>query len=48
MSLVDIIIVLILFVVVSLVIYFSFVKNRNDPCKGCLYSKSCSKMNCKK
>jgi len=44
---VDFIIILILLLIVSCVIYFSFIKNK-DKCKGCPYYKECNKSSCKK
>jgi len=48
MKLVDIIIILILLLIVGLVVYFSFIKNKGDKCKGCHYAKNCNKNNCNK
>lgn len=47
MNLVDLIIIILLVVIVGLVIYFSFIKNRNNPCHNCPYFKSCDKSSCK-
>lgn len=47
MNLVDLIIVLMLVVVISLVVYFSFIKNRKNRCCGCPYYKSCNRNTCK-
>lgn len=43
MNLVDFIIVSLLVVLISLVVYFSFVKHRGNPCSNCIYYKSCNK-----
>lgn len=48
MTLTDIIILIILAIVVSLVVYFSFIKNRNNKCAGCPYAKDCNNRSCKK
>ena len=48
MNYVDVIIVVILLVIVCLIVYFSFIKDRGNPCKGCPYYKGCKKNNCDK
>lgn len=48
MSLVDVIIVFILLIIVSIVVYFAFIKNKDNPCKGCPYYKNCNKSKCDK
>ena len=48
MTLIDIIILIILVIVVGLVVYFSFIKNKNNKCAGCPYAKGCNNMSCKK
>lgn len=46
MNLVDLIIIVLLIVLVSAVIYFSFIKHRGEPCHNCPYLKSCNKNKC--
>ena len=48
MSVADIILIIILFIVVSVIVYFSFVKHRGDKCYGCPYMRSCNKDKCEK
>lgn len=48
MNFIDIFIILILLVIVVSIIYFCFVKNKDNPCKGCPYYKNCSKKECNK
>ena len=48
MKLVDVIIILILLLIVGLVMYFSFIRNKDDKCKGCPYCKTCNKNDCNK
>ena len=46
MSLADIVIITTLAIVVSVVVYFSFVRYKNNPCRGCPYYKKCDKDKC--
>lgn len=46
MNFVDFAIIGILIGIVSVVVYFSFIKNSGDVCGNCPYSKSCNKKNC--
>ena len=46
MNLADLIIIILLVMLVSLLIYFSFIKNRENPCHNCPYSKRCNKNKC--
>ena len=46
MKLVDFVIILFLLLIVGLVLYFSFIKNNGDKCKGCPYCRSCNKNKC--
>lgn len=48
MKLVDVLIIIIILLIVGLVVYFSFIKNKDNPCKGCPYAKNCNKKNCNK
>ena len=45
MTLPDIIILSILFVIVAVIVYFGIWKKRKNPCKGCSYAKNCESMN---
>ena len=42
MKLIDIIILLLVIIIVSLIIYFNFIKDKENPCKGCPYCKKCN------
>ena len=44
MKLIDIIILIAVLLVVALICYFYFWKNRNKPCHGCPYCNSCEKV----
>jgi len=46
MNFVDIIIIILLVVLISLVFYFSFIRNRKNPCHNCPYSKKCDTSKC--
>ncbi len=46
MSYVDIIILVIVFVILGLIVYFSIWKKRKEPCKGCAYVRECDKTEC--
>lgn len=46
MSFVDVIIIIFLMALIGVLIYFSFIKNRGNPCYNCPYSKSCDKGKC--
>jgi len=46
MTFVDIIIILVLVVVIGLVVYYSFIKNKGNKCACCSYNKSCNKSSC--
>ena len=48
MKLVDIILILILLLIVGVIVYFSFIKNKGNKCKGCPYYKKCDKKGFKK
>lgn len=38
---IDFVIILAILIVIAIIIYFVFWKNRNNPCKGCSYYKKC-------
>ncbi|MBR2892164.1 MAG: FeoB-associated Cys-rich membrane protein [Bacilli bacterium] len=42
LTLTDGIILGIIAIILSLIIYFSFYKKKDDPCKGCPYAKKCN------
>lgn len=42
MKVVDIVVLTIVIVIVGLIIYFSFWKNRKKPCHNCPYYKNCN------
>ncbi|MDD2492500.1 MAG: hypothetical protein RBR48_01345 [Bacilli bacterium] len=42
MTTTDIIIVTAIGLLVGLVIYFSYIKNKNNPCHGCMKAKTCN------
>jgi hypothetical protein len=46
MNFADIVIVSLLIIIIGLLIYFSFIKNRGDPCRNCPYCKKCDKSSC--
>ena len=48
MSISDVILIVLLIILVGIVIYFSFIKNRGNKCYGCPYAKSCNKDKCEK
>ena len=43
MTLADTIILICVGIILSLICYFHFWKNRKNPCKGCAYAKNCNK-----
>ena len=47
MNLVDFVIMSLLVLLVGLLIYCSFVKNRGNPCHNCPYYKRCDMKKCK-
>lgn len=47
MTFTDILLVILLATIVIAVIYFSFIKNKGNPCWNCPYSKNCNKAKCK-
>ena len=47
LSIIDFIIIGILFISTILITYFCFWKNRNKPCAGCPYAKNCTSTICK-
>ncbi len=42
MTVSDIIIIIGIVLLVSIVIYFNFIKNKNAPCHGCSKAKTCN------
>jgi len=46
LGLIDYIIIAIIVIIVTLISYFYFWKNRNKPCHGCPYAKNCTTCNC--
>lgn len=48
MTLTDIIILFIVIIVIGLVSYFAFWRNRKKPCHGCPYAKNCQSKTCTK
>lgn len=48
MKLVDIIIIIVLILILASIIYFSIWKNKDEPCKGCPYARSCESKACSK
>lgn len=47
-KIVDVIVCLLLVLVVGVIAYFSFVKNKDNPCHNCPYGKSCNRNKCNK
>jgi len=45
---IDAIILGVLLIILGLIIYFSFWKKKEDPCKGCPYARSCESKACSK
>ena len=43
MKLIDIIILALVIIIAGLIIYFTFIKDKDNPCKGCPYCKNCDK-----
>lgn len=41
---IDGIILLILLIILGYLIYVTFIKHRNEPCKGCAYAKKCKSL----
>lgn len=48
MNIVDLVILLFLIAILGSIIYFSFIKNRNNPCHNCPYCNNCNKNKCLK
>lgn len=48
MKLVDVLVVVTLLLMISIIVYFAYVKNKHVECKGCPYRKRCNKVNCQK
>ena len=46
MNWVDLVIIVLLAILISLLVYFSFIKHRGNPCHNCPYCKSCDKSKC--
>ena len=46
LGLIDYIIIISLFIIISLICYFYFWKNRDKPCHGCPYAKNCTNGTC--
>lgn len=48
MKLIDVLVVSTLLLIITIVVYFAYVKNRHVQCHGCPYAKRCNKVNCNK
>lgn len=43
-SIPDLIIIVALGILLTYLFYITFIKHRNEPCKGCSYAKNCKKL----
>lgn len=44
-SIPDLIIIIVLIILFTYLFYLTFIKHKNEPCKGCAYAKCCKKKN---